>query len=202
MRAFTLSISSGKSEETGQSKARGLDTFARRLFTKQGITKSSDFIENAKARTMTFTDDVQPASGERMQELRSGLAGNQPDERMTMTDPSHTEQAAQPGLREAFEKWLLDVHMLTSEWNEQRNCFDDFPAHLAPQWGQHDMTVDPDTPVLPLAAVPQSEAVARVQVYEGESTWHISDRVILPAGDYRLYAIPPSSDGRAPKEQK
>lgn len=33
--------------------------------------------------------------------------------------------------REAFEKWLLDVHMLTSEWQPDRNCFKDFPAHLA-----------------------------------------------------------------------
>jgi len=33
--------------------------------------------------------------------------------------------------RAAFEKWLMDVHGLDSVWNEERNCFDDFPAHLA-----------------------------------------------------------------------
>lgn len=36
-----------------------------------------------------------------------------------------------PANRAAFEKWLMDVHGLDSLWNEQRNCFDDWPAHLA-----------------------------------------------------------------------
>lgn len=33
--------------------------------------------------------------------------------------------------REDFEKWLLDEHGLESEWQPRRNCFKDFPAHLA-----------------------------------------------------------------------
>lgn len=33
--------------------------------------------------------------------------------------------------RAAFERWLADVHLLTATWNEQRNCYDEFPAHLA-----------------------------------------------------------------------
>ena len=34
-------------------------------------------------------------------------------------------------MRAAFEAWLLDTHLLTSEWQESRNCFKDYPAHLA-----------------------------------------------------------------------
>ena len=34
-------------------------------------------------------------------------------------------------MREEFEAWLLEVHGLTSEWSEERNCFQDYPAHLA-----------------------------------------------------------------------
>ena len=34
-------------------------------------------------------------------------------------------------MREEFEAWLLEVHGLDSEWQEKRNCFADFPAHLA-----------------------------------------------------------------------
>lgn len=36
-------------------------------------------------------------------------------------------------MREEFEAWLLDIHGLESEWQEARNCFKDFPAHLAYQ---------------------------------------------------------------------
>jgi hypothetical protein len=34
-------------------------------------------------------------------------------------------------MREEFIDWLADVHDLESEWQEERNCFKDFPAHLA-----------------------------------------------------------------------
>lgn len=30
-----------------------------------------------------------------------------------------------------FKQWLLEVHGLESEWQPERNCFKDFPAHLA-----------------------------------------------------------------------
>jgi hypothetical protein len=33
--------------------------------------------------------------------------------------------------RKEFIDWLADVHGLESEWQEERNCFKDFPAHLA-----------------------------------------------------------------------
>ena len=33
--------------------------------------------------------------------------------------------------RAAFEKWLQDVHLLDGTWNEARNCYDEFPCHLA-----------------------------------------------------------------------
>lgn len=36
-------------------------------------------------------------------------------------------------MREEFSEWLLDIHGLESEWQEARNCFKDFPAHLAYQ---------------------------------------------------------------------
>lgn len=40
--------------------------------------------------------------------------------------------AAQPSNdRSAFEHWLHDVHGLESVWQEERNCYKDFPAHLA-----------------------------------------------------------------------
>jgi hypothetical protein len=34
-------------------------------------------------------------------------------------------------LRKEFEAWLREVHWLASEWQEERNCFADYPAHLA-----------------------------------------------------------------------
>lgn len=33
--------------------------------------------------------------------------------------------------RQAFEKWLLDVYMLEAHWSEERNCYEEFSAHLA-----------------------------------------------------------------------
>lgn len=33
--------------------------------------------------------------------------------------------------RAAFEAWLWEVMKLDSEWDEKRNCFVDYPAHLA-----------------------------------------------------------------------
>ena len=33
--------------------------------------------------------------------------------------------------RQAFEKWLLDVHLLTGTWDYTRNCYVEFPCHLA-----------------------------------------------------------------------
>lgn len=36
-----------------------------------------------------------------------------------------------PDMREEFEAWLLREHGLESEWQEDRNCFKDYPAHLA-----------------------------------------------------------------------
>ncbi|UQS93441.1 hypothetical protein [Pseudomonas phage Kat] len=34
-------------------------------------------------------------------------------------------------MRDEFEAWLLREHGLESEWQEERNCFKDYPAHLA-----------------------------------------------------------------------
>lgn len=45
-----------------------------------------------------------------------------------MNSPPPTQIAPD---RAAFEKWLMDIHGLDSTWNEERNCFNDFPAHLA-----------------------------------------------------------------------
>lgn len=36
-----------------------------------------------------------------------------------------------PDMREEFKAWLLREHGLESEWQEERNCFKDYPAHLA-----------------------------------------------------------------------
>ncbi|HDQ4479372.1 TPA: hypothetical protein ACRMT7_006035 [Pseudomonas aeruginosa] len=36
-----------------------------------------------------------------------------------------------PDKRDEFEAWLLREHGLESEWQEGRNCFKDYPAHLA-----------------------------------------------------------------------
>lgn len=33
--------------------------------------------------------------------------------------------------RTAFEAWLMADHMLDATWNAERNCYDEFPAHLA-----------------------------------------------------------------------
>src|SRR4051812_43920571 len=42
--------------------------------------------------------------------------------------------------RAAFEAWLLKEHLLTATWNEERNCFDEFPAHLPYQAWQAAVT--------------------------------------------------------------
>lgn len=33
--------------------------------------------------------------------------------------------------RAAFEAWLMAEHLLDATWNADRNCYDEFPAHLA-----------------------------------------------------------------------
>ena len=33
--------------------------------------------------------------------------------------------------RQAFEAWLLAVQGLSATWNDARNCYEQFPAHLA-----------------------------------------------------------------------
>lgn len=33
--------------------------------------------------------------------------------------------------REAFEQWLRDSQMLDATWDEKRNCYQEFSAHLA-----------------------------------------------------------------------
>ncbi len=33
--------------------------------------------------------------------------------------------------RAAFEAWLMAEHLLDATWNAERNCYDEFPAHLA-----------------------------------------------------------------------
>ena len=35
------------------------------------------------------------------------------------------------GQRAAFEAWLWSVYKLTATWNDRRNCYDEYPAHLA-----------------------------------------------------------------------
>lgn len=47
----------------------------------------------------------------------------------------HTEDAVvtDDPERKEFLDWLLSEHGLTSEWQPERNCFADFPAHLAYQ---------------------------------------------------------------------
>jgi hypothetical protein len=42
--------------------------------------------------------------------------------------------------RAAFEAWLQKEQLLTATWNEERNCFDEFPAHLAYQAWQAAVT--------------------------------------------------------------
>jgi len=47
-----------------------------------------------------------------------------------MTDPLPTkEQPSQE--RQAFEKWLQDVHGLECAWQEKRNCYAALPIHIA-----------------------------------------------------------------------
>lgn len=39
--------------------------------------------------------------------------------------------------RSEYEQWLQDVQWLNSKWEAERNCFADFPAHLAHQAWEH-----------------------------------------------------------------
>lgn len=60
----------------------------------------------------------------RVAELESTIRGK------TFVTPE--PPAAQPSNdRSAFDRWLHDVHGLESVWQEERNCYKDFPAHLA-----------------------------------------------------------------------
>jgi len=62
--------------------------------------------------------------------------------------------------RKAFEAWLLSEQWLTATWNEERNCYDEFPAHLAfKAWQASDMA----------AAVESDESFKR--------EWALSERV-------------------------
>ena len=42
-----------------------------------------------------------------------------------------TRSTTQQSDRQAFEEWLLDVHLLTGTWDYTRNCYVEFPCHLA-----------------------------------------------------------------------
>lgn len=42
--------------------------------------------------------------------------------------PRHRGKEAE---RRAFEAWLEQEQMLTATWDEARNCYAEFPAHLA-----------------------------------------------------------------------
>lgn len=55
--------------------------------------------------------------------------------------------------REAFERWLFEVHMLEATWQPERNCYKQFPAHLAFQaWqARTAQPVQADQPKLVLA---------------------------------------------------
>lgn len=33
--------------------------------------------------------------------------------------------------REEFEKWLIEVHGLNAEWDEDRDCYVEFACHIA-----------------------------------------------------------------------
>lgn len=46
-----------------------------------------------------------------------------------MTDT--TTAAVERAERASFEQWLSSVHGLESTWQPERNCYADFPAHLA-----------------------------------------------------------------------
>jgi len=34
-------------------------------------------------------------------------------------------------LRSSFEKWLQEVHLLSGTWDSSRNCYQEYPCHLA-----------------------------------------------------------------------
>lgn len=66
-------------------------------------------------------------------------------------------------MREEFSEWLLDIHGLESEWQEARNCFKDFPAHLAYQAWQAsrecqviELPAEPECPEDPEEAIDDS----------------------------------------------
>ena len=69
--------------------------------------------------------------------------------------------------REEFEAWLLKVHGLDSGWQENRNCFADFPAHLAFQAWQASRAA-----LLEKQAEEQEEFLAHFADFEQEDTLH------------------------------
>ena len=55
---------------------------------------------------------------------------NRPVDPMTKVDHGENMQT-RAEQRAAFEAWLLDEQGLTATWDEERNCYEEFPAHLA-----------------------------------------------------------------------
>lgn len=58
--------------------------------------------------------------------------------------------------REEFEKWLLNEQGLTAEWDEDRNCYKEFQAHLAWKAWQ---------------AAPQQRGWKAMRIPTGEEGW-------------------------------
>lgn len=48
-----------------------------------------------------------------------------------MMKPALDSTEAQAQRRQAFEQWLLREHLLDATWDDERNCYREFPAHLA-----------------------------------------------------------------------
>ncbi|MBD1601962.1 hypothetical protein [Pseudomonas typographi] len=70
-------------------------------------------------------------------------------------------------MREEFEAWLLEVHGLTAEWQPERNCFKEYPAHLAYQAWQASRAA-----LLKKQAQEQEEFLAHLADFEQEDTLH------------------------------
>jgi DNA segregation ATPase FtsK/SpoIIIE-like protein len=86
-------------------------------------------------------------------------------------------------IREEFEAWLLEVHGLDSVWQEERNCFADFPAHLAYQAWQASREAAEQSAMGPelQAMLSQFEADENAQIQRAETFVRATSRASISA---------------------
>jgi hypothetical protein len=73
--------------------------------------------------------------------------------------------------RKAFEEWLQREQGLDATWNEQRKCYNEFPAHLAYKAWLQASTVPPGWTITPTIVKPFRGYVLTAPNYYSAVVW-------------------------------